>query len=413
MLITRTLTITIINTTTNTMTDKQPVRVTYVWCGGKNSHHDFRSKDRTLYLTAEEIAMHPKELLEKGIFPVWNYDGSSTGQAPGLDTEVLLKPVNAYPCFLPRPSVAVPWILVLAETFLPTGDPTPDNSRAIARATFDQMLDEHPWFGLEQEFFLIGRDGRPYGWPTAGFPGPQGPYYCGNGASCAWGRKYVDLHYETCMRMGINISGTNGEVTPAQWEFQVGPCEGIEMGDQLFVARFVLLRLLEEDGLDVDYRAKPIEGDWNGSGLHTNFSTESTRREGGLDAIYTYVERLRHTVSKDIIFYGADNDKRLTGRHETSKATEFSYGVGTRTTSIRIPNSVASERKGYMEDRRPAGDADPYLITSRLFASCIGLETPSLDLASPTHTTAWMRSAFPDSTAAADEKLKASKKASS
>lgn len=372
----------------------QPVRVTYIWLGGQDSHHDIRSKDRTMYLTKEEIEKAPKQLLADGIFPVWNFDGSSTKQSSGLDTEVLLKPVNAFPCCLPRYSTKVPWILVLAECYFASGDPTPDNTRALARQTFEQMPNEHPWFGLEQEYFLLGRDGRPYGWPERGFPAPQGPFYCSNGSRVAWGRKYVDMHYEICVEMGLNISGTNAEVTPGQWEYQVGPCEGLEMGDQMIVSRWILLRILEEDGLDIDYRAKPFHGDWNGSGLHTNFSTEATRAENGLTAIYQYIERLHKTVSKDIVFYGAENDARLTGHHETSKVTEFSAGVGTRGTSIRIPNSVASEKKGYLEDRRPAGDADPYLVTSRLFASCVGIETPSLDLASPTYMKEWMKRAF-------------------
>lgn len=378
-----------------TDTTKTAVRVTYIWLGGKDSHHDIRSKDRTMYLEQEDVRKHPKELLADGVFPVWNYDGSSTGQSKGIDTEVLIKPVNAFPCCLPRHSTTIPWILVLAECYLANGEPTADNARAVARQTFEQLPDEHPWFGLEQEFFLLDRTtGRPYGWPAHGFPAPQGPFYCGSGAGSAWGRKFVDKHYEICLEMGLNVSGTNAEVTPGQWEFQVGPCEGLEMGDQLTVARWVLLRVLEDENLDIDYRAKPIEGDWNGSGLHTNFSTEATRVKNGIEAINKYIDRLKKTVKRDIIFYGADNNLRLTGRHETSKATEFSSGVGTRGTSIRIPNSVAAEGCGYMEDRRPAGDADPYLVTSRLFGSCVGIETPGLDLASPTHTKDWMRRAF-------------------
>eukprot|EP00796_Vickermania_ingenoplastis_P001158 gene1158-683_t len=370
------------------------VRVTYIWLAGKNAHHDIRSKDRTLYLTKEQLQLEPKQLLATGCFPVWNFDGSSTGQATGPDTEILLHPVNAYPCCLPRHTQSnLPWIVVLAECYYPNGKPTSDNSRAVARKIFEQLPEEKPWFGMEQEFFLT-RNNRPVGWPDRGFPAPQGPYYCSTGANVAFGRKYLDMMYETCLQMGIKVSGTNAEVTPGQWEFQVGPCEGIEMGDQLTVARWVLLRILEEDGLDVDYRAKPVEGDWNGSGMHTNFSTVSTRGKDGLDVIHQYIERMQKTVPKDIIFYGPENDKRLTGKHETSKATEFASGVGTRTTSIRIPNSVASERCGYMEDRRPAGDADPYLVSSRLFASAVGLEDEELVLCSPTHQQKWMTEAF-------------------
>ncbi|KAF8290684.1 putative glutamine synthetase [Trypanosoma cruzi] len=365
-------------------------RLTYIWLSGRDSHHDIRSKDRTAYLTTEEVAKHPKELLADGIFPVWNFDGSSTKQVCGADTEILLNPVNAYHCCLPRLSTAVPWILVLAECCLPNGEPTNDNSRAVARRIFERAPEEHPWFGMEQEFFLI-KDGHPYGWPPRGFPAPQGPYYCSTGCLCVHGRRYVDLHYEVCLQMGLNISGTNAEVAPGQWEFQVGPCEGIEMGDQLTVARWVLLRILEDDGLDADYRAKPIRGEWNGSGLHTNFSTASTRNENGLSVIYEYVERLKKTISKDIVLYGAENNERLTGKYETSKPNEVTAGVGTRGTSIRIPNAVAAERKGYMEDRRPAGDADPYLVSARLFASCVCIESPELDLISSFHERSWMK----------------------
>lgn len=375
------------------MTQK-PVRVTYIWLSGKDSHHDIRSKDKTIYLTDEQLKLEPKQLLASGCFPVWNFDGSSTAQATGPDTEILLHPVNAFPCCLPRPPSPIPWLVVLAECYYPNGKPTADNSRAIARKIFEQMPEEKPWFGMEQEFFLV-QSHRPYGWPDRGFPAPQGPYYCSTGANVALGRKYLDLHYETCLQMGIKVSGTNAEVTPGQWEFQIGPCEGIEMGDQLTVARWVLLRLLEEHGLDVDYSAKPVEGDWNGSGMHTNFSTVSTRRENGLDVIHQYIESLSKTVDKDIVFYGAENNKRLTGKHETSKATEFSAGVGTRTTSIRIPNSTHMDKRGYMEDRRPAGDADPYLVSSRLFASAVGLKDEQLVLASPTHQQPWMVEAFP------------------
>ncbi|ORC85256.1 putative glutamine synthetase [Trypanosoma theileri] len=369
---------------------KTGCRVTYIWLSGRDPHHDIRSKDRTMYLTDEELKKHPKDLLAEGFFPLWNFDGSSTNQAHGADTEIILKPVNAYHCCLPRPTTTVPRILVLAECHLPSGEPTRDNSRAMARLIFEQKPNEHPWFGMEQEFFLM-KDGRPYGWPATGFPAPQGPYYCATGFPFAPGRKYIDLHYEICLQMGLNVSGTNAEVAPGQWEFQVGPCEGLEMGDQLTVARWVLLRILEDEGLDVEYRAKPIQGDWNGSGLHTNFSTQATRSENGLDVIYNYVERLKQTVRKDIIFYGSGNNERLTGKHETSVPNVVTAGVGTRNTSIRIPNSVANDRKGYMEDRRPAGDADPYLVSSRLFASCLSLDTPALDLVSPLHEKDWMK----------------------
>nr|CCC91602.1 putative glutamine synthetase [Trypanosoma congolense IL3000] len=365
-------------------------RVTYIWLSGKDTHHDIRSKDRTLYLSSEHAQMEPQELLVLGVFPSWNFDGSSTNQASGEITEILIKPVSAYRCLIPHVS-SVPWILVLNECYLHTGEPTPDNSRAIARRIFDKEQDAHPWFGMEQEFFLM-KDGSPYGFCPAVTAEPQGPYYCATGFRSVRSRKYADLHYETCLQMGLKICGTNAEVGIGQWEFQIGPCEGIEMGDQLVVARWVLLRILEDDGLDADFRAKPLSGDWNGSGLHTNFSTAPTRALNGLNIIYKYVEELKKTASKDIIFYGVDNNERLTGKHETSNIRETSCGIGTRNTSIRIPIAVALEKRGYMEDRRPAAGADPYLVSSRLFASCLAIDAAELDGCMYSYKKEWMDS---------------------
>ncbi|KAG8342601.1 Glutamine synthetase catalytic domain [Trypanosoma vivax] len=365
-----------------------PCRVTYIWIASSDSQPDIRSKDRTLYLSCCKLDMRPKDLLEEGFFPSWNFDGSSTGQSHGLNTEIVLKPVNAYPCFIPRHFMGTPWFVVVAECYLPNGLPTKDNSRALASSVFNKNLKECPWFGMEQEFFLM-KDNHPYGWDSCHIP-PQGYYYCGTGSRFARGRKYIDLHYEVCLKMGLNICGTNAEVAVGQWEFQIGPCEGIEMGDQLNVARWVLLRILEADGLYAEFGAKPIPGDWNGSGLHTNFSTASTREFNGIITLYEYCERLKLTASRDIIFYGCDNNLRLTGEHETSNLSAFSYGVGTRGTSIRIPNSVASDGKGYMEDRRPAAAADPYLVSARLFASCMSIDSPEFDSISDIHKKDWM-----------------------
>lgn len=348
----------------------------YIWLSGANSYHDIRSKCKTLHIPIDSPL---------SAFPEWNFDGSSTGQAAGADTEILIRPVAKYP----HPFIKnVPALVILAECYQPDGTPTPDNSRAVAREIFDLKLDAEPWFGLEQEYVLY-RDGRPLNWPEKGFPEPQGPYYCANG-SPAWGRDIAMEHYEICLNMGLKLSGLNAEVMPSQWEFQVGPCSGIEGGDHMTVARWVYLRVGEKHGIEVNFDCKPVQGDWNGSGCHTNFSTKEMREAGGLAKIHEALQRLEKTREEDIMFYGTANNRRLTGKHETSKLSDFTFGVGTRHTSIRIPNETNKNGCGYLEDRRPASDIDPYLVTSRLFASALGVTNAPLDPVKLKQRRTWM-----------------------
>lgn len=357
----------------------------YMWCSGKNTHHDLRSKTRTL--TIDAAVVNDREALLK-MMPKWNFDGSSTAQARGLNTEIALKPVGVY--FHPFPVGDIPTVLVLCECFYTTGEPTDDNTRAIARSVFAKdKTDCQPWFGLEQEYVLLA-DGRPLGWPKGGFPAPQGDYYCGSGVVA--GRKIVDEHYSACLKMGLKIGGTNAEVMPGQWEWQIGPSEGIEAGDHMLLSRWVMLRILENHGpqFDVTYEGRPVPGDWNGTGCHCNFSTRQMRSDGGYDEIIRAVERMKHTVRKDVLFYGAANNERMTGKHETSRYDEFTYGFGTRTTSVRISNSVKTEGKGFFEDRRPGGDIDPYLVTARVFASALGHESAELDRIGERFRKPWM-----------------------
>jgi len=233
---------------------------------------------------------------------------------------------------------------------------------------------EHePWFGLEQEYTMLDLNDRPYGWPPNGYPAPQGPYYCGVGAGKVVQRDIVEAHYRACLYAGIKISGINAEVMPAQWEFQVGPCVGIEMGDQLWVARYLLHRIAEEFGVKISVHPKPIPGDWNGAGLHTNFSTKEMRDpENGMKAIEAAIQKLGTRHAEHIAVYGEENEKRLTGKHETGRIDQFTYGVANRGSSIRIPREVAAKGYGYFEDRRPASNADPYQITGIIMETIFG-----------------------------------------
>ena len=327
----------------------------YVWIGGSGRPDDIRCKTRTMTSDVKSI----------DDLPVWNYDGSSTEQAPGKDSEVYLKPVRIFPDPFRRGKN----IIVLAEAVLPDGKmtPIPTNTRAACAEVMKKAEAQVPWFGIEQEYTLFHADGvTPLGWPKNGYPGPQGPYYCSAGAQNAFGRRVVESHYKACLFAGINISGVNAEVMPGQWEYQVGPCVGIASGDEVVMARYMMMRVCEEYGIIVSFDPKPKTGDWNGAGCHTNFSTAAMRADGGFEAILKAIEKLGAKHDEHIAVYGKGNERRLTGAHETAPINKFSYGVANRGASIRIPRQAKLEGKGYFEDRRPASNMDPYLVTGKL-----------------------------------------------
>ncbi|KAF2260589.1 glutamine synthetase [Lojkania enalia] len=336
----------------------------YVWIDGSNG---VRSKCKTLSKKPSGV----KDL------PEWNFDGSSTGQAPGHNSDVYLRPVAMYP----DPFRLGDNVLVMCETWGADGKPNAYNYRHDAAVLFEKYAAEEYWFGLEQEYTLLDMSGWPYGWPKDGFPAPQGPYYCGVGAGKVFCRDIVEAHYKACMYAGINISGTNAEVMPAQWEYQVGPCQGISMGDELWMSRFLLHRVAEEFGVKVTFSPKPIPGDWNGAGLHTNVSTKATRAEGGMKAIEAAMEKLSKRQKEHMMVYGEDNQLRMTGKHETSSYDKFSWGVANRGSSVRVPRAVAAEGKGYFEDRRPASNGDPYQITGIIVETLEG-KVEGIDIAS-------------------------------
>jgi len=316
----------------------------YIWIDGTEPAHKLRSKTKI-------IADGKKP-------PLWGFDGSSTNQATGYLSDCVLKPV--YTCADPLRGPND--VLVMCEVLNSDMTPHATNARAAALETQKKYASFEPMFGIEQEYTFF-KDGRPYGWPEVGFPAPQGPYYCGVGGSKMPGRDIVEAHTLACLRAGIAIEGTNAEVMMGQWEFQLGILSPVDMGDQLWTARWLLERIAEEFEVDVSFDAKPIKGDWNGAGAHTNFSTKQMRASGGWSAIIAGCEALGTRVSEHIKNYGFGIEERLTGAHETAHWSKFSYGVSDRGSSVRIPGGVARDKRGYLEDRRPNANIDPYVVT--------------------------------------------------
>lgn len=313
----------------------------YIWIDGSKPTAKLRSKTKIVEVGAEP--------------PIWGFDGSSTQQAPGDASDCVLKP--AFIC--PDPVRGGNNKLVMCEVMLTDMTPHPTNTRAACAAAAEKYADFDMWFGLEQEYTLF--DGiKPLGWPDNGFPAPQGGYYCGVGADEVFGRELVEAHMDACLAAGLKISGINAEVMPAQWEFQIGPAGVVEAADMIWVARWLLYRIAEDFGVSATLHPKPVKGDWNGAGCHTNFSTKQMRES--YDACIKACDALSEKHDEHIAVYGAHNDERLTGHHETAPITEFKYGVSDRGASLRIPWQVAKDGKGYVEDRRPSANCDPYQV---------------------------------------------------
>ena len=333
------------------------VKAEYIWIDGHKPTAKLRSKTK--------VFEGPVKSLDD--IPMWGFDGSSTMQAEGSDSDCMLKPVY----YLPDPIRGGDDILVMNEVRKPDGSIHESNTRARLVEIAEKHKDEDAWFGIEQEYtFFKGRS--PLGWPNGGYPAPQGPFYCGVGADEVFGRDIVEDHMDICLQAGIQISGINAEVMPGQWEFQVGSLGPLEVSDQLWIARWILYRIAENYGVNATLHPKPVKGDWNGAGAHANFSTKPMRENGGLKIIESACEKLGRKHEEHIAVYGAHNEERLTGLHETCAFHEFRYGVSDRGASIRIPMDTANNGKGYLEDRRPSANMDPYQVCAALIETTCG-----------------------------------------
>ncbi|MEM6806964.1 MAG: glutamine synthetase, partial [Bacteroidota bacterium] len=286
---------------------------------------------------------------------------SSTQQAEGGSSDCLLKPVAIFPDPDRKNG-----FLVMTEVLNADGTPHSTNGRA----TIGDDDNDDFWFGFEQEYFLWDNEtNKPLGFPENGFPEPQGPYYCSVGASNAYGREIVEEHLDSTLEAGLNVEGINAEVAAGQWEFQIFAKGAREAGDQIWVARYMLERTAEKYGISINWHCKPVLGDWNGSGMHANFSNTLLRTSGKKEDY----DKVCHSFASDeaikrcIDVYGEDNHMRLTGLHETQSIDKFSYGISDRGASIRIPiATVENDWKGWLEDRRPNSAADPYKVAAAI-----------------------------------------------
>ncbi len=319
-----------------------PYQAEYIWIDGSEPTKRLRSKTKIVPDGTEP--------------PVWGFDGSSTNQAPGNASDCVLNPVRV----VQDPIRGKSNVLVLCEVLTTDMEPHPTNMRAACVEVYKRYAKHEPWFGIEQEYTFF-KDGRPYGFPIGGYPAPQGGYYCGVGFDEIFGREVVEAHTEACLGAGLSISGTNAEVMIGQWEFQIGPLPTVDVSDELWLARYLLYRVAEEFGISAHLDPKPVKGDWNGAGAHTNFSTNDMR--SSYEPVVAACEALGKRHDVHITNYGAEIEHRLTGLHETAPWTHYSYGVSDRGASVRIPWQVAKEGKGYIEDRRPNANMDPYVVT--------------------------------------------------
>jgi len=329
-------------------------KIEYVWLDGYKPEPTLRSKTKVITLE------NPTQPIRFEDIPDWSFDGSSTQQAEGGSSDCILRPVKAYnDVFRSGRS-----LIVLCEVLNADHTPHESNHRADLG---DGVESESIWFGYEQEYTLIAENGRPLGFPDAGYPEDQGPYYCAVGHGNVTGRRVVETHMDMCLAAGIELTGVNAEVMLGQWEFQVLGKGAKSAADDLWMARYLLHKVTEEMNLRVEFHPKPVKGDWNGSGLHTNFSNNAMRTIGGEKLFTQICEAMGERHNEAIRVYGSDNEQRLTGNHETQHIDEFSYGLSDRGASIRIPIVVPeNDWKGYLEDRRPASNANPYDIAKEI-----------------------------------------------
>lgn len=338
----------------------------YIWLDYSNQ---YRSKTKIFNISSETDEETSKYLM-LSTYPDWNYDGSSAGDIPHNEddnTECLLYPIALYDNPFHTSNDKTKYMLVLCNNSYILKD----KEYGIHDIMFNYFCDikskleeEQYMFGFEQEFFMIDiKTGLPLGINNFNEV-IQGDYYCGNGYYNVRGRDFLLDTQEKLINAGINITGFNYEVAPGQAEFQV--CDyDMEALFQLLMLRFILIRNGETYDIHISFNNIIHDGDnINNTGCHINISNFKMRQNNGIETINKKINELKDKTPTNANefneIFGEDNTERLCGKLETSNWNEFSWGIGTRHTSIRIPTQVFKDKKGYFEDRRPGGNVDPF-----------------------------------------------------
>ena len=333
------------------------LRAEYIWIDGN---------DVPLLRGKTKILDTRHKWLDIDKIPSWTFDGSSTKQAVTENSELILKPVKVYKNPLDG------GILVLCEVYNIDGTPHESNDRHRLRKMVGEK-DQDTCYGFEQEYIIYDNvTGRPLGWPEPNntYPEKQGQYYCGIGGNYVAGRKFVEEHLNMCLSINLKIGGVNAEVMLGQWEYQIGIVPAINGSDELWISRYLLYRLAEKYNYYINIEPKPLKGnDWNGSGMHVNFSTKEMRENKRIKKklAIDICEKMKNKHTEHMKVYGIGNEERLTGDNETASHTVFKYGIGDRSASIRIPYSIDDNfTQGYVEDRRPSSNANPYIVVEKI-----------------------------------------------
>lgn len=323
-------------------------RIEYVWLDGTEPLPQLRSKARYLPQTYSFVVED------------WNFDGGSTNQGSLSNSDRKLVCVRTY-----KDPFHEDGLLALCEVHHHSGVPHETNTRAALQVESKQNAGI--LVGFEQEFTLLDKKTqKPLGLSLS--PKEQGQYYCAAGSMNVIGRPIIFEFEKACKDAGIDLDGINAEVMPGQWEFQTKAQHPLKASDDLWISRYILERISESYPVTISYDPKP-HSKFNGAGCHTNFSTYLMRDKFDENDILNVTQALSEDHSEHMQVCGEGFEKRLTGECETASYKKFTSGVGDRGASVRIPEKVSREGKGYFEDRRPCANIDPYKVVYSLISS--------------------------------------------